>query len=351
MTPTLWRLVAGGAGVALAVALTGCNDPGVRDASSGEDGTLRISAGIASVSSLNSINAQLLWADPSLAEAHNLEIDWMDFGGSSPNCWTAVIAGEVDLCVASPAGATAAIAEGQELVFVTSLTDVMSELVVSPELAAAAGGPDAPVEERLAALAGATIATSNLGTSHAAYLDLMLDRVGLRFGEEVNALTLTDPVAMIEGIKNGQFDGAIWTVGSFETGIAAGDVVRLISTPAGDEPRLQGVPFVIAAGNKAWVDANTDAVDAFRAALNDAAAAIVENPDDAATKLKAEFFPDMEESLFRSGFEQVVPLINMDGKVTEEAWQLNLDILQQSNENSLEGSGFDTESIYPAMRG
>ncbi|MPZ25971.1 MAG: hypothetical protein GEV12_05850 [Micromonosporaceae bacterium] len=351
MTPTSWRLVAGGAGIALAVALTACNDPGVRDADSGDDGVLRISAGIASVSSLNSINAQLLWADPALAGEHNLEIDWMDFGGSSPNCWTAVIAGEIDLCVASPAGATAAIAEGQGLRFVTSLTDVMSELVVSPELAASAGGPDAPVEDRLAALQGGTVATSNLGTSHAAYLDLMLDRVGMSFGEEVQALTLTDPVAMIEGIKNGRFDGAMWTVGSFETGVLSGDVVRLLSTPAGDEPRLQGVPFVIAAGSSAWVDANNQAVDGFRAALNEAAAVIESSPDDAAAKLKQQFFPDMEEELFRNGFEQVVPLINMDGMVAAEAWQTNLDILQQSNENSLEGSGYDTDSLYPAMRG
>lgn len=350
MTPTSWRLVAAGAGLALAVALTACNDPGVRDADSGDDGILRISAGIASVSSLNSINAQLLWADPARAEEHNLEIDWMDFGGSSPNCWTAVIAGEVDLCVASPAGATAAIAEGQELRFVTSLTNVMSELVVSPELADAAGGASAPAEDRLAALEGATVATSNLGTSHAAYLDLMLDRVGLGFGDEVKALTLTDPVAMIEGIKNGQFDGAMWTVGSFETGVRSGDVVRLVSTPAGDEPRLQGVPFVIAAGNSDWVDANSEAVDAFRAALNDAAAAIESNPDDTATKLKQQFFPEMEDELFRNGFEQIVPLINMDGTVAADAWQTNLDILQQSNENSLDGSGYDTDSLYPAMR-
>jgi NitT/TauT family transport system substrate-binding protein len=350
VTPTSWRLAASATGLALAAALTACNDPGVRQADEG-DGVFRISAGIASVSSLNSITAQLLWADPQLAEAHNLEIEWSDFGGSSPNCWTAVIAREVDLCVASPAGATAAIAEGSELVFVTSLTDVMSELVVSPELAERAGGPDAPVEERLRALDGATVATSTLGTSHAAYLDLMVSRVGLSFGEEVQALTLTDPVAMIEGIKNGQFDGAMWTVGSFEVGLQSGDVVRLLSTPAGDEPRLRGVPFVVAAGAADWVDANTEAVDAFRAALQEAAGVIDESPDEAAAPLKEQFFPEMDQELFLNGFEQVVPLINADGTVTEEAWQTSLDILQQSNENSLDGSAYDTESLYPAMRG
>lgn len=350
MTSTPRRLVATIAAVALTAALAACNDPGVSDADSAGDGTLRLTAGIASVSSLNSITAQLLWADPALAKKHKLEITWKGFGGSSPNCWTAVISGDIDVCFASPAGATAAIAEGQDLRFITSVTDVMSELVVGKDLAAKAGGPDIPVEDRLRALKGKTVVTSSLHTSHAAYLDLMLDRVDMKFGTDVKALTLTDPVAMTEGIKNKRFDAAMWTVGSFEPGLLSGDLVRWLSTPAGDEPRLKGVPFVIAAGKGAWVDNNKKAVDALRSALTDAATTIAGAPDESADKLKKQFFPDMKQELFDNGYKQIVPLINKDGTVTKEAWQTNIDILQLSSDKSLEKSGFDGDALYPAMR-
>ena len=265
-------------------------------------------------------------ADPSIFGAQNITIEVTDLRGNSANCIAALLSKGADLCqVGTPTG-TDAIAEGAELKAVAVLTGPINELFISAKAAAGTGvNPTAPVEQRIKALKGMRLVTAAPGTAH--YLTLMstLQKVGLSMSD-ISFRTLGDVPAMIESIRNGQIDGALWTIGSLGPLLKDNSGVRWISMARGDIDEFRTLPYVTVYARTEWVEANPDLAKRIHEGYAEAIRRLKNEPEKSSKLFKDKFFPDLDQALWDDGYAQVRAAYLDGAKTTAKSWQQSLDM-------------------------
>ncbi|MBX3528991.1 MAG: ABC transporter substrate-binding protein [Rhizobiaceae bacterium] len=287
-------------------------------------------------------------ADPSVFGAHGIDVEVTDLRGAAPNCIAALISEAVEICqVGTPTG-TDAIAEGADLVAVAIATGPNGEFVLSSKTVA--GLPvkvDGPVAERIKALAGLSMVTSAPGSAYYTMFDSMMQTVGLGISD-VRYRTLADVQAMIEGIRNEQFDGALWTVGSLSPVVVEGKGVRWISFARGDVEDFQGLPFITAFARKAWVEQNPDVAKRIHDAYAEANLRLRDRPEESAELIRAKFFPDLDAAFWNDGYTQAVPTFIQGAGVNAAAWQRFLDIQKSSSGKDYSRAAFENVVLEAA---
>lgn len=286
--------------------------------------------------------------DPSIWGNHGMQIEVTDLRGASANCIAALLSEGVELCqVGTPTGVDA-ISEGADLRAVAVLAGPINEIFLSAETVERLGvSPDAPIEERLAALKGLTLTTSAPGTAHYLTLGASLEKVGLGF-DDITFATLGDVPAMIESIRNGQIDGSLWTIGSLAPLLQDGTGVRWISMARGDIEEFSTLPYVTVYARGDWVDANPDLVERIHASYADAVVMLKTDPT-ASERLKAQFAPDLDQALWDDGFGQAQASY-LDGAATTAAsWQQSLDMQAVGTGKDYSNVAFE-DVVIPAAR-
>lgn len=263
--------------------------------------------------------------DPTVFGNNGIRIEVTDLRGQSPNCIAALLSESVELCqVGTPTG-TDAIAEGADLRAVAVLTGPINEIFLSSDTVKRIGvSPDAPIEERIAALKGLTLTTSAPGTAHYLTLGATLKKAGLSMND-IRFATLGDVPAMIESIRNGQIDGSLWTIGSLAPLLQDGSGVRWISMARGDVKEFATMPYVTVYARGPWVDANPDLTQRIHKSYADAVAMLKNDPT-ASDRIKAKFAPDLAPALWEDGFSQAKAAYLTGAATTPEAWQQSLDL-------------------------
>lgn len=291
----------------------------------------------------------LAMADPSIFGAHDMTIEVTDLRGASPNCIAALLSESVELCqVGTPTG-TDAIAEGADLKAIAVITGPINEIIISKAAADASGvSPDAPVDERIAALKGMSLVTSAPGTAHYLTLDASLKKVGLSI-DDINYRTLGDVPAMIESIRNGQIDGALWTIGSLAPLLMDGSGVRWISMARGDIDEFKTLPYVTVYARADWVEENPDLVARIHQAYADAIQRLKDDPEGSSKLFKDKFFPDLDQALWDDGFGQARGAYLDGAKVSAESWQQSLDLQATGTGKNYEDATWD-KVVIPAAQ-
>lgn len=288
-------------------------------------------------------------ADPSIFGAKDITIEVTDLRGNSANCIAALLSKGADLCqVGTPTG-TDAIAEGAKLKAVAVLTGPINELFISAKAAAASGvSPDAPVEQRIKALKGMRLVTSAPGTAH--YLTLMstLQKVGLSMSD-ISFRTLGDVPAMIESIRNGQIDGALWTIGSLGPLLKDKSGVRWISMARGDIDEFKTLPYVTVYARTEWVDANPDLVQRIHASYAEAVRRLKNEPEKSSKLFKEKFFPDLDQALWDDGYAQVRAAYLDGAATTAKSWQQGLELQKAGTGKDYKDATFE-KVLIPAAQ-
>jgi NitT/TauT family transport system substrate-binding protein len=273
--------------------------------------------------SSNTLNASpLLLADvaPEIFAKHNIKLEITDFRGSAPNCVASVIGGSVDMCMVANSTANDAIAEGANLKLIVETTRPMSELFLSEKIVQSTGvSPKAPVEDRLRALKGLRISTTGPGTPHTIYLTEMLKTVGSSMAD-LKYNILTDPIAMMEGIRHGQIDGAMWSVGALGDLLQDKAGVRWISLTQGDSKQLIETPFVGVYAPTGWIEKNADVAARLQRGFIDAIARMHADPARSSELIKAKFFPALDRAIWDDAYQQILPAFFGQANVTRSAW-------------------------------
>lgn len=282
--------------------------------------------------SSNTLNAApVLLADvvPSIFEKHGIKLEITDFRGSANNCVAAVLGGSVDMCMVANSTANDAIAEGADLKLIVEMTRPMSELFLSAKTVQRLGvSPSAPIEDRLRALKGLRISTTGPGTPHTIYLTEMLKTVGSSMND-LKYNVLTDPIAMMEGVRHDQIDGAMWSVGALGGLLQDKSGVRWISMTRGDSKALMNSPFVGLYAPSAWVAKNPDLAARLSRGFVDAISRLRSDPVNSSKLIKAKFFPNLDQPIWDDAYEQIVPAFFQEANVTKSNWDELLK-LQQS---------------------
>src|SRR3546814_144469 len=304
------------------------------------------------LTSQSSAPAGILIARPDIAEDTGVAIDW-EVTNSAQNSLVALIAGEVDFAYVSTQSLLGAVASGEDLVAFAHAGGIATELVLSNDYIDESGvSPEATLEERFQALQGATIASSALGHSHPALLQAQMTELGLGQWENlVDHATLVDVTAQIEGVRQGQFDGAAWSAGSLAPVVDDGTASVWISAASGDLPAAIERPGIVWATTRSWADANPEALQAVKDAYTASVEFIDSNMSEASAALKELLFPDMEEAQWTNAFESTVPVFPPDGVVAKETWDETIEMIRGADsETDYDSFGVD-EVVHPLMRG
>lgn len=280
-------------------------------------------------------------AQPDIFQAHGIDLEVTDSRGQSANCIAALISEAVELCQVGTTTGTDAIAEGADLVAVAVVAGINGEIILGKDVADRLGvAIDAPSEDRIRALEGVNIVTAQPGSAYYTMLDSMMKTVDMGI-DSLAYRPLADVTAMIEGIRNDQIEGALWTVGSLSPLILADEGVRWISFARGDVEIFQGLPFITVYARRDWAEANQDLVARVHAGFADAVARLKDQPDESAAAIKDRYFPDLDAAVWKDGYDQTVATFVEGAAVDAEGWQRSLDMQAQTTGKDYAPAAFD----------
>lgn len=259
----------------------------------------------------------------------------------NPQGSQALLSGEVDIASVSTPQLFNAIAEGRPLKSVAVLTpnssnDVVLTTAAVERLEEEQGvTPDSPVEDRIAALQGLRITLPQEGSSSNASMRSMLREYGLDPDTDVELIPLGDATAHVTTAREDQSDGYWFSPPVTSVAIAEGFGVLWLAFYRGDVPLLDGIDLIQLAATDEYIDENPETIEAFIRAIWRAIDLLDNDPDQAATVLKDEWFPDLDQETYDVAFDSMRQVF-LDGlEPTEEDFERTKALIESQVEREL----------------
>lgn len=287
---------------------------------------------------------------PEIFAKHGIKLELTDFRGNSNNCLNAVLSAAVDTCQVGTTTGTDAIAEGANIKGIAVIVGPIGEIILSAKTVAKLGnvGPTSPLADRMQALKGLRIVSSGPGTAHYVTLDAMLKKAGMSLSD-LKFRTLGDTIAMMEGMRNDQIDGAMWTVGTLAGVLVDKSGVRWINVAGGEVPEFRGVPYVTVYSQAAWVEKNPDLANRVHAGLADAIAAIKKEPARYSKLLKEKYFPQLDQVLWDESYKQGAPSLFDGARAPRAGWDYFLKLQAENTKKDYSKAAYDRVLIPAAQ--
>ncbi|MCO5066651.1 MAG: ABC transporter substrate-binding protein [Rhizobiaceae bacterium] len=296
--------------------------------------------------SLASLTFQMLDTDREILAKHDLKAGEFEFLNQN-NCITALIGGQIDVCQHATTNGIDAVVNGADLRVIAATTAPITELILSSKVAERLGVTENdPIDVKLKALKGLRISALGL---HEATLDLMLRSVGMSVADDVEAMKLSDPLAMMEGIRNGQIDAALWSVGSLNDLVADKSGIRLISIPRGDFPAAVGIPLMAVFVRGDWYEANKEKAQEIHDSVVDAVARLKTDPA-AATAVKQKWHESVSDRIWSESVPEAIKVLYDDGAVSAQDWATLLDMNSRMTKADPQPAAYDKMVAEMARR-
>lgn len=289
-------------------------------------------------------------AVPETYAKHGIALDITDFRGNTNNCVAAVLSGAVEVCQVGASSMSDAIAEGGDFKIIALTTGPLGEFVLSAKAVSAMGGVNAssPLNNKLRAMKGLRIVTSGVGTPHYLAMEAALQRAGLGVSD-LKFRTLYDPVAIMEGIRNDQIDGALYTVGGLSQVLADKSGVRWINMAAGEIPEVNPLPYVVTMGLTSWIAKNGQTVTRLRAAMSEAVELINKDPAKYSAAIKAKYFPQLNQAIWDDSFKLVTPSFFKGATAPRAGWDYMLKMQAASTKKDYSRASYERAIIPEAQ--
>lgn len=231
--------------------------------------------------------------------AHGIDVDLQASGTSSTNVVDAVVAGQIPYGSAGTPNVLQAIREGVDLQIIAAVVDNMQVMVLRNDVMQRLGvSPTAPIEERVQALRGLTIATGAVGSAHYQMLRAYLKRFGVDPDNDVRLVGTHEPVAMVAGIDQGRYDAIAYASGIVEQSVTNGVGTVWISGPRADVPGSGDMKTSVIFARKDTIEQNRDSVDALRSALTDALRMVHDDHAATGATLREQYFPKIDPAVW-----------------------------------------------------
>ncbi|MFD1210832.1 ABC transporter substrate-binding protein [Arthrobacter sp. GCM10027362] len=282
---------------------------------------------------------------------HGLDMVPTMGGAGSTNLVAALRSGSFDVVGIGTATLVDANAEGANLVVVGGTGGLINNIVLNSKVAEGLGvSPEAPVEERIKALRGLTIATSPPGSSSNSTLRYLVKQYGLDPDKDLSIVPVNDPSAIVAGIRRGQFDGSFFGVGIADVNIADGSGELWVSLPRGDIESFKDLVGVVLVTTRDYLEKNPDAVAAFHASLADAQRRVEENPDQVGQVLHNKTFTDLDKNVFDTAWEQAQGGFPEGANFTRDSWNVYKELFQATSEKDFSTIKYE-DLVAPPARG
>lgn len=231
--------------------------------------------------------------------AHGIAVDLQATGTSSTIIVDAVLSGQADFGSPGTADALQAIRQGANLKIIAAVVNNLQVMVLRDDIIAKLGvTPEAPVADRMRALKGLIIGTGAVGSTHYQILRSYLKQYGIDPDKDVRLVGLGETAALISGIEQKRYDAIAYASPIVDFAVAKGIAKVWISGPRGDVPGANNVKTCVIVARPDTIEKRRPDVDALRAALADALAAVRMDHAAIGHTLHDKYFPKLDADVW-----------------------------------------------------
>jgi NitT/TauT family transport system substrate-binding protein len=249
-----------------------------------------------------------------------LDVEIITTSGDGPDV-DALIAGSVQFTVSTPNRLFMAYEQGKPLLAVANLGNLMAiECWMNKETADKLGISVAmPLEQRLKALKGLTVA----GTRPGAFTYLLLveyaKRVGLEPQKDLKIIGIGGPAAMIPAIENNQVQVACNGSPAPEIAVSRGKAVMFTNNLNGGDPAYKNFLFEMLYVRPDFAKDNPETVRKMIRALVDAINFIQDGSDSEHLTILKKNFGGAPDDILLQSLHHMKPIFIRDVRITQEA--------------------------------
>lgn len=249
---------------------------------------------------------------------YGLDAEEIPFHGNSVNVVSAVVSGEADFGSLGISAAISAINAGADITILGALTRNSYQLGLRPDVIESLDvAHTAPVEDRILALRGLTIATAPVGSLNHTLTRALVSLVGLDPEADLTIVP-TDQAALIAGVRQGLYDGGGWQTGVIEANFADGSALPWISIPSDQIGSFGSFLSGATITSVSMVENNPELVDRFVAAINEVSRIADDDEQRVMDALYTEWYAELDRKIFdlmwRSGSASFIP----EGRISAE---------------------------------
>jgi NitT/TauT family transport system substrate-binding protein len=244
----------------------------------------------------------------------------------------AMLAGQADIVMVGSNAALAAQQAGQDVVGIGILASrptlqmVLRTATVS-RLAATGVTPTAPVERKVAALRGLTIATTGPGNIIDQLLRATLRQFGLNPDRDVTIRTIPDANAMLAAVREEQVDGFIFALPPSQQPTVDGTGALWLDFVGGEVPAFASMPANEIVTTRRFAADQPDAVRGFMAAISRGFDDVAQRPEQVRAAVRATpAFARTAADLFDKSFDAVLPAFKAGPKPSPAGYQTLLGV-------------------------
>jgi NitT/TauT family transport system substrate-binding protein len=325
---------------ALAVSVTACGDDGDDTTASAEGGAADEGTSGATGADGESMSVRfmqlgesLTWMPFLVARGQNcyaendLDVEWVSGPPNAQQATQALEQGEADVLAVGTTGFLSALAANRDVVAFgagakgdTSLLVLRNDVV--ERLAEDGVTPDSPLEDRMEALRGLTIAANTAGGPVMLATEAALREFGLE--GEVELQALDGPAAMVGALQAGQIDGFVYSPPPSIQPVVSGVGQVWINGPAGDVDVWQTGYYWVYITKPSYAEENAEVLRTIIDCVAEASELLATDPDAAAAAAR-EFFPSLEDDIYTESFDALIPVFVDGPEPSEEGFQESVD--------------------------
>src|SRR5262245_6688273 len=254
--------------------------------------------------------------DLSLWEKHGVRIQTVQISGIG--AMNAVIGGSADSTQSSGSAVTRAAARGQKLIGIVRTLNRPSVQIVLRKDLATGFDPKAPVEQRVKALRGRTIAVDAINSVIHAYVRYLAKRAG--FDPEEIRIAVLQPPNMLAALQTKQVDGFAMAPPWVQKPLLDGDAVMVASGPDGDPAELAPFANTLVATKPDTCAKRKALCEGVGATFREAASVMLDRPNEALALLKKRF-PQFDDRHLAVAFEDIRKITPRDLRLSADAFE------------------------------
>ena len=254
--------------------------------------------------------------DMNLWEKHGVRIKTVQISGIG--AMNAVISGSADFTQSSGSALTRAAARGQKLLGIVGTINRPSVQIILRKDVAAGFDPKAPLEERVKALRGRTIAVDAVNSVIHAYVRYLAKRAG--FDPEEIRIAVLQPPNMLAALQTKQVDGFAMAPPWVQKPLLDGEAVMVASGPDGDPAELAPFANTLVATKPDTCAKRKALCEGVGRAFREAASVMLDRPNEALALLKKRF-PQFDDRQLAVAFEDIRKITPRDLRLSAEAFE------------------------------
>lgn len=284
---------------------------------------------------------------------HGLELEVAPANSNSAQNAAAAARGVADLAEAGSTGAVVARAEGLDVAGIATLAQIPILVLslntdVVEELAEEGVTPESPLEQRLQALRGLTLAMPAPGSSTDIIIRDLLTSAGLDPNNDVVIQPVSDASTIPAAARSGRADGYMISPPAGLLGVTEGWAVSWIDLSPGDVPGLERMPSVDVLVSSETLEDKPDEIRGFLQCLEAARVEVLEGTEEVRTAVREEYFGELDETLFNESYDRALPGLELGLVPMEEGYGNLMSLVNNDRDEPVE-TPFDEQYLTAPM--